>query len=157
MSSKFSTSQSRAQHTPKVCISKQREAAHVVVPTWQRAVIGLDLAAASNCTGLDISETIWLTRSGPNDAWVYDQTNSQGVRIQINIAEPVTFELTDIAINLFPPPPPPGQPPCSFAASCPRDAWSNTLYGGRSPLIAPDGSQAGIVSVRFEGQAPQLA
>lgn len=157
MSSKFAVSQSRAQNTPKVCKSKHPEASAVVIPTWQRAVISIDIAADKNNTGARILATTWLTRSGPHVGFSYIDTQVPGVAIGIEIREPVSGEPDDVTILIASPAMPPAFPARTYTAALTTRAWTHTLYGEPAPLIADDLSQAGIVTVRFSGSAPTLA
>lgn len=156
MSSRFSTSQSRAQHTPKVCISKTAEAARVVVPTYERAVVTLDLHSPIGCPPTPIYQTFWMTRSAPDQPFMQEFQWPNEITANVTIQYPLDFTPSDFvaAVSWLPI----GGGGCfhSFNAPCPRDAWSHTLYGGRSTLTDGFSRPVGIVSIRFDGQAQTI-
>lgn len=154
MTSRFSTSASRAQHTPKVCISKTAEANNAEVPTWQRALITIDLPAERNPSGIPIYLVEWLTRDSELTSWSGDWVIDQQLRVTFFGQAQFSGQLSDTLTIVQPVAGGPSFPIASFSASGTAAMWSHSIYGGRSALIAGDQSQAGWLGLRFDGQAP---
>lgn len=154
MTSFFSRSASKAQHTPPVCRSKSAEAARVIVPTWQRALVALNLNAPSNCSGAQIDLDGWLTRDNPFSNWSRSWNLNDLVLLQLQIQATLAYQPSDILVTLQPAPGAPPFTPCSFNASATPQMFSHTLWGGRAPLLSTIWGQGGTITLRFDGDAP---